>query len=145
MPKATRAQLPLTAADVHAAAARIADGVVLTPCSVSRTLSAITGVDVVVKFENVQFTASYKERGALNRLLLLDDGERARGVIASSAGNHGQAIAHHASRLGIPATVVMPETTAFVKVERTTALGASVVQFGANVSESAAHARELAA
>ena len=140
-----RGSLPVTPNDVRTAASRIAGAVVLTPASSSRTLSAITGADVVVKFENVQFTASYKERGALNRLLLLDDGERARGVIASSAGNHGQAIAHHAERLGIPATVVMPEATAFVKVERTTALGATVVQFGANIAESATHARELAA
>lgn len=137
-------RLPVTAADVQTAAERIAGGVVQTPCSPSRTLSAITGAEVLVKFENMQFTASYKERGALNRLLLLDADERARGVIASSAGNHGQAIAYHASRLGVPATVVMPETTAFVKVERTTALGATVVQHGANVSDSAAHARELA-
>jgi threonine dehydratase len=97
-----------------------------------------------VKFENLQFTASFKERGALNRLLQLDDAERGRGVIASSAGNHGQAIAYHASRLGVTATVVMPEATAFVKVERTTTLGATVVLHGANVSEAATHARELA-
>jgi threonine dehydratase len=139
-----KAGLPVTADDVRAAAGRIAGGVVPTPCSPSRTLSSITGADVRVKFENVQFTASYKERGALNRLLLLDDGQRAKGVIASSAGNHGQAIAYHASRLGIPATVVMPETTAFVKVERTAALGARVVQHGANVAESGARAREMA-
>ena len=136
--------LPVTADDVRAAAVRIEGGIVRTPCSPSRTLSAITGAEVFVKFENVQFTASYKERGALNRVLLLDDAERARGVIASSAGNHGQAIAYHASRLGVPATVVMPETTAFVKVERTTTLGATVVQHGANVSESATHARAIA-
>jgi len=140
-----KAELPVTAADVHDAAARIADGIVRTPCSESRTLSAITGAQVFVKFENVQFTASYKERGALNRVLQLTDDERGRGVIASSAGNHGQAIAYHASRLGIPATVVMPETTAFVKVERTETLGATVVQHGANVLEAATHARELAA
>jgi threonine dehydratase len=137
-------KLPVAADDVRAAAARIEGGVVRTPCSPSRTLSAITGADVVVKFENVQFTASFKERGALNRLLLLDADQRARGVIASSAGNHAQAIAYHATRLGIPATVVMPDTTAFVKVERTTALGATVVQHGADVSESATRAREVA-
>jgi threonine dehydratase len=135
------AKLPVTADDVRAAAARIAGAVVVTPASPSRTLSAITGVNVIVKFENVQFTASYKERGALNRLLVLDD---SHGVIASSAGNHGQAIAYHATRLGIPATVVMPENTAFVKVQRTTALGARVIQHGANVAECAAYARELA-
>lgn len=139
-----KTKLPVTVDDVRAAAARIEGGIVRTPCSPSRTLSAITGADVVVKFENVQFTASYKERGALNRLLLLDDAERARGVIASSAGNHAQAIAYHATRLGMPATIVMPETTAFVKVERTTALGATVVQHGANVSESGVHARGIA-
>jgi threonine dehydratase len=136
--------LPVTADDIRAAAARIEGEVVRTPASPSRTLSAITGVEVIVKFENVQFTAAYKERGALNRLLLLDDAQRAKGVIASSAGNHAQAIAYHATRLGIPATIVMPETTAFVKVERTTALGGNVVQHGANVSESATHAKELA-
>ena len=136
--------LPVTAADVHAAAERIEGGVVRTPCSESRTLSAITGATVFVKFENVQFTAAYKERGALNRVLQLSDDERSLGVIASSAGNHGQAIAYHSARLDIPATVVMPETTAFVKVERTTTLGATVVQHGANVLEAASHARELA-
>jgi threonine dehydratase len=128
---------------VSAAAERIAGAIVRTPASPSRTLSAITGADVIVKFENVQFTASYKERGALNRLLLLDGDERSRGVIASSAGNHAQAIAYHASRLGIASTIVMPEHTAFVKVERTTALGATVVMHGANVTEAAKQAREI--
>ena len=137
-------RLPVTAADVHAAADRISGGIAKTPCSLSRTLSTITGAEVSVKFENLQFTASYKERGALNRLLQLGDDERGRGVIASSAGNHGQAIAYHASRLGIPSTVVMPEHTAFVKVERTTTLGGTVVLHGANVSQSAKCAREIA-
>jgi threonine dehydratase len=144
MSRALRTNLPVTAADVHAAAERIDDGIVRTPFSPSRTLSAITGADVTVKFENDQFTASYKERGALNQLLLLDDEQQRRGVIASSAGNHGQAISHHATRLGIPATVVMPENTAFVKVQRTSALGAKVVQHGANVGESGAFARDMA-
>ena len=142
MSRTLRTELPVTAADVRAAAERISDGIVRTTFAPSQTLSQITGVDVVVKFENDQFTASYKERGALNQLLLLDDEQKRRGVIASSAGNHGQAIAYHATRLGIPATVVMPETTAFVKVERTSSLGARVVQHGANVAESGAHARE---
>lgn len=141
---APRTRLPVTADDVRAAAARIADGVVVTPSAHSQTLSKITGADVVVKFESLQYTASFKERGARNRLLLLDADERARGVIAASAGNHAQAIAHHANLLGIASTIVMPETTAFVKVERTEALGGTVVQFGTNVGESAVHARELA-
>jgi threonine dehydratase len=145
VPSAPRSRLPVTPEDVTAAAERIAGAIVRTPASPSRTLSTITGADVIVKFENVQFTASYKERGALNRLLLLTGEEVGRGVIASSAGNHAQAIAFHAGRLGIPATIVMPESTAFVKIERTTALGGTVMLHGANVSESATHAREVAA
>lgn len=124
--------LPVTAADVDAAAARIADAIVMTPLAPSHTLSSITGADVRVKFENLQFTASFKERGACNRLRLLDEAERTRGVVAASAGNHGQGVAHHAARMGIPATIVMPEGTPFVKVTRTAALGATVVQTGAD-------------
>lgn len=144
MTRALRTKLPVSAADVHAAAERIAGGIVRTTCAPSQTLSKITGVDVLVKFENDQFTASFKERGALNQLLLLDDEQRRRGVIASSAGNHAQAMAYHATRLGIPVTVVMPENTAFVKVERTRTLGAQVVQQGADVAQAGTHAREVA-
>ena len=96
--------LPISAADVRAAAARIAGAIEHTPCVHSRTLSQLTGAEVFLKFENLQFTASFKERGALNKLLSLCAAERRRGVIAMSAGNHAQAVAYHAARLGIPAT-----------------------------------------
>ena len=97
---------------------------------VSRTLSEIIGAEVWLKFENLQFTAAYKERGALNKLLQLTPEERARGVIAASAGNHAQAVAYHAKRLGIPATIVMPEPTPTVKVTQTAGHGAHVVLHG---------------
>src|SRR5213075_3027488 len=93
----------------------------------SRTLSRLTGAEVFLKLENLQFTASFKERGALNKLLSLSAEERGRGVIAMSAGNHAQAVAYHSARLGIPATIVMPVTTPFVKIEATQAYGAEVV------------------
>jgi threonine dehydratase len=120
----------LAAADVHAAADRIRGQVIATPCLHSRTLSALTGAEIHVKFENFQYTASFKERGALNALLQLDARTRRRGVVTVSAGNHGQAVACHARRLGIPATVVMPRHTPFVKVEHTRAHGAEVVLEG---------------
>lgn len=116
--------------DVVAAAAAIEGQVVRTPTARSITLSEITGADVWVKFESLQFTASYKERGALNRLLTLTPAERARGVVAMSAGNHAQALAHHGRRLGVPVTIVMPRTTPQVKVARTAHLGARVVLWG---------------
>src|SRR5687767_2157083 len=94
-----------TLADIQAAAARINGAIVKTPTLRSRTLSEITGADIWLKFENLQFTAAYKERGALNKLLALDAGERARGVVAASAGNHAQAVAYHGRRLGIPVTI----------------------------------------
>jgi threonine dehydratase len=119
--------LPVTWDDVLAAEARIKGSVERTPSAHSRTLSALLGCEVVVKFENLQFTAAYKERGALNKLLQLSDAERAAGVIAMSAGNHGQAVAYHAHRLGIDSTIVMPANTPFVKVQRTRELGARVV------------------
>ena len=106
----------VTLADVEQAAARIAGAVVRTPCLRSETLSRIVKADVWVKFENLQFTASFKERGALNTLLQLNADERGRGVIAMSAGNHAQGVAYHAGRLGIPATIVMPSFTPNVKV-----------------------------
>src|SRR5205823_14533330 len=102
--------LPVTAADVEKASAHIEGHVIRTPTTASRTLSEITGADVVVKFENLQFTASFKERGALVRLLSLDEEQRAAGVVTMSAGNFAQAVAHHAFTLGIGATVVMPTT-----------------------------------
>ena len=139
------AGLPVTWDDVAAAAHRIAGAVERTPSSVSRTLSQVLGCTVVVKFENLQFVAAFKERGALNRLLLLGDGDRAKGVVAMSAGNHAQAVAYHATRLGIDATIVMPTNTPFVKVQRTRDLGATVVLAGAGLAEAEAEAVRLAA
>jgi threonine dehydratase len=141
---ASPAHLPVTADDVVAAAARIAGAVEHTPSSHSRTLSQVLGCEVVVKFENLQFVASFKERGALNKLLQLSEGERAKGVVAMSAGNHAQAVAYHATRLGIDATIVMPTSTPFVKVQRTRELGATVVLRGEGLVEAAAEADRLA-
>jgi len=135
---------PPTIEDIRAAAERIKGSVIRTPMLVSRTLSEILGAEVWLKFENLQFTAAYKERGALNKLLQLSPEERARGVIAASAGNHAQAVAYHAKRLGIPATIVMPETTPTVKVTQTAGHGATVVLYGKIVDDAFAKARELA-
>ena len=135
----------VTPEDVDAAATRLASHLEPTPTAASPALDAVTGCDVCVKLENLQRTGSFKERGACNRLLLLDDAERSRGVIAMSAGNHGQALAYHATRLGVPCTVVMPEHAPFVKVARAAALGAKVVQHGADLVEARRHADELAA
>src|SRR6201747_1901149 len=110
--------------DILAAQARLKGHIERTPCRPSRTLSEITGAEVWVKFENQQFTAAYKERGALNKLLQLTADERRRGVIAASAGNHAQGLAYHGARLGIPVTIVMPRSTPFVKVEQTRGYGA---------------------
>jgi threonine dehydratase len=134
----------VTSADIEAAAKRIEGQVLRTPCLRSLTLSEITGAEVWLKFENFQYTAAFKERGALNRLSLLDADERRRGVIAMSAGNHAQGVAHHARRLGIPAVIVMPAFTPVVKVENTRRLGARVELVGDSVEEAAAHARALA-
>jgi len=135
---------PPTIDDIRAAAERIKGSVIRTPMLVSRTLSEIIGAEVWLKFENLQFTAAYKERGALNKLLQLTPEERARGVIAASAGNHAQAVAYHAKRLGIPAVIVMPEPTPTVKVTQTAGHGAEVVLHGAMFDDAYAHARELA-
>jgi threonine dehydratase len=129
--------------DVRAAAAAIAGGIALTPCLPSRTLSGITGADLVLKFENHQFTSSFKERGALNRLLALTPSERATGVCAPSAGNHAQGVAYHAQRLGVPATIVMPRFTPSVKVEQTRAFGADVVLHGESFDDARVHALML--
>ncbi|MEO6433268.1 MAG: threonine ammonia-lyase [Sphingomicrobium sp.] len=129
--------------DIRAAAARIEGKVVRTPMLVSRTLSEIVGAEIWLKFENLQFTAAYKERGALNKLLALTAEERARGVIAASAGNHAQAVAYHAKRLGIPATIVMPLPTPTIKVTQTEGHGATVALYGQVVDDSFEHAREL--
>ncbi len=131
-------------ADIQAAAERISGAVVETPCDYSRTLSHLTGADVWLKFENLQFTGSFKERGALNRLQALDKTERARGVIAMSAGNHAQGVAYHAKQLGIPAVIVMPEGTPFVKIENTRRLGAQVMVTGATLEDAAAAAHTRA-
>lgn len=142
--QAERAEaLPIDLADVEGAAARIRDGISETPAAASRAVSAATGADVYLKFETFHATASFKERGALNRLLQLTAEERQRGVSAVSAGNHAQAVAYHAGRLGIPATIVMPKGTPFTKVRRTEELGAEVVLAGKTFAEAAQHAAEL--
>lgn len=124
------------------AAAQVLDGsLVKTPFAMSRTLSAMLGAELWFKFENLQFTSAYKERGALNRLAQLSAAERRAGVIAMSAGNHAQGVAYHAARLGIPATIVMPETTPAVKVENTRALGAEVILHGVSFEDAAAFTR----
>jgi len=131
--------------DIRAAAERIEGAVLRTRTLKSRTLSEITGAEVYLKFENLQFTAAYKERGALNKLLHLTDDERRRGVIAASAGNHAQAVAYHGRRLGIPVTIVMPINTPTVKVMQTEEHGARVILEGATFDEAYAHARTLEA
>lgn len=135
--------LPVGIADVEAAAQAIEGAVVRTPSAVSHTLSEVLGATIVVKFENLQFTAAYKERGALNRLLHLTETERAAGVVAMSAGNHAQAVAYHARRLGIDAVIVMPEATPFIKVARTRHLGATVELHGTTLAEAASRAHQL--
>jgi threonine dehydratase len=129
--------------DILAAKDRLQGHIERTPCRHSRTLSEITGADVWVKFENLQFTAAYKERGALNKLLQLTEAEKKRGVIAASAGNHSQGLAYHAARLGIPVTIVMPRGTPFVKVQQTRAHGAEVVIDGDGYDEASAFAMRL--
>jgi len=133
----------LTIDHVRAAHDRIRDAVVHTPTLHSKTLSQITGAEVWLKFENLQFTAAYKERGALNALLLLSDEQRARGVIAASAGNHSQGLSYHGTRLGVPVTIVMPSTTPAVKVMQTEAVGGNVVLHGETFDDAYAHARAL--
>ena len=136
--------MAVTFDDVEAAAAAIAGAVEHTPCARSRTLSEITGADIVVKFENLQYTASFKERGALNKLLNLTPGDRRAGVIAMSAGNHAQGVAYHARRLGIPATIVMPRHTPMTKVRLTGKLGARVLLEGDDLGGATAAARRIA-
>ena len=130
--------------DVKAAAAAIKGAVVRTPTRLSHTLSAIAGCNIFLKFENLQFTASFKERGALNKLLSLSAEERKRGVAAVSAGNHAQGVAYHAGRLGIPATIVMPEGTPFNKVKHTKDFGARVLLDGPTLTEAYERAKTLA-
>ncbi|HLY79364.1 MAG TPA: threonine ammonia-lyase [Caulobacteraceae bacterium] len=135
--------MSLTLDDIKAAAQRVDGHLERTPCRHSRTLSAITGAEVWVKFENLQFTASYKERGALNKLLQLSSNEKGRGVIAASAGNHAQGLAYHGQRLDVPVTIVMPRGTPFVKVEQTRAFGATVIIEGDSYDAAYAHALKL--
>ena len=135
--------LPITVDDILAARTRIAGAVVKTPTLISKTLSDMLGCKVYLKFENLQFTAAYKERGALNRLLQLDEASKTKGVIAASAGNHAQGLAYHGKRLGVPVTIVMPTTTPIVKVTQTRGHGATVVQYGEKFDDAYAHARKL--
>ena len=130
--------------DIQAAADRIAGAVMVTPCVASQTLSAIAGCDLFLKFENLQFTASFKERGALNKLLTLDPDTLRQGVCAMSAGNHAQGLAYHARRLGAPATIVMPRGTPANKIARTRDHGARVIVAGNNLSEALSIAKAMA-
>lgn len=135
---------PVTLDEIEDAARTLKGAIVATPFAMSRTLSVLLGCEIWLKFENLQFTAAYKERGALNKLASLTSAERSAGVIAMSAGNHAQGVAYHAARLGIPATIVMPEGTPAVKVENTRALGARVILEGATFEDSARITRKLA-
>ncbi len=130
--------------DVLAAAVRLQGQLLSTPCVASKTLSDITGAQVFLKFENLQFTASFKERGACNMLAQLSPEQSAKGVIAMSAGNHAQGVAYHAQRLGLRAVIVMPRFTPGVKVERTRGFGAEVILHGDTLEEARIHAVELA-
>jgi threonine dehydratase len=134
----------ITLADVEAAAKRLSGKVLRTPALPCHAISAVTGAEVVLKLENLQVTGAFKERGAANRLALLSADERARGVIAMSAGNHAQAVARHAKLLGVPATIVMPKFTPSTKITRTAAWGAEVVLHGDTLAEAASHALRLA-
>ena len=133
-------KLAVTLEDIQAARERVRDAVVYTPCDRSPILSGLTGQEVFLKLENRQMTGAFKERGALNRILMLTPEQSSRGVIAASAGNHAQGVAYHASRRGIRATIVMPETTPLVKVTATRRFGAEVVLHGANYDAAYAEA-----
>src|SRR4051812_41557685 len=134
----------VTLADVEAARRRIRESIRVTPAAYSENLSRETGNTVLLKLENLHVTGSYKERGALNGMLCMSDQQRANGVIAASAGNHAQGVAHHAGRLGIHATIVMPLYTPVVKVSATKNWGADVVMHGKNFEEALAEARRRA-
>src|SRR5689334_7541314 len=137
--------LPVTIEAIHRAAAAIADAVAHTPVIRAASLSELAGAGLYLKLETLHRTGSFKERGALNKLLSLNAAERRAGVVAMSAGNHAQGVAYHARRLGIPATIVMPRFTPFVKVENTRRLGARVVLEGDDLDRAAAKAYALAA
>jgi threonine dehydratase len=143
--RSDRQIFPVTFADIEAAAGAIAGDVEITPARRSRILSQLAGANLFLKFENLQFTASFKERGALNKLKSLDGDARKRGVAAMSAGNHAQGVAYHAGRLNIPTTIVMPEGTPFTKVKHTRDFGARVLIEGGSLSQSFARAHALAA
>jgi threonine dehydratase len=145
MTKSTQTKLPVTLADVEAAATTLAGFVKRTSFEHSRTLSGITGAEVWLKFENLQFTATFKERGALNRLAALSADQRRQGVIAASAGNHAQGVAYHAARLSIPATIFVPVGTPTVKIENTRRHGANVIEGGATLEEAASLAKAYGA
>src|SRR5258705_13021573 len=132
--------LTVTCADIQAAAEAIRGAIEITPARHSRTLSGLARAEIFLKFENLQFTASFKERGALNKLLTLSEEERKRGVIAASAGNHAQALAYHGQRLGVPVTIVVPKATPMVKVEHTRRFGAEGVIEGESYDEAGEHA-----
>jgi threonine dehydratase len=145
MPDSQLPELPVTLADIQAAAKVLEGNIERTELAHSRTLSAITGAEVWIKLENRQYTAAFKERGALNKLAKLSDNEKKYGVIAASAGNHAQGVAYHARRLGIPATIVMPLTTPFNKVEHTRDHGARVLLEGMTFDEAKSHAYDVCA
>ncbi|HET8732660.1 MAG TPA: threonine ammonia-lyase [Anaeromyxobacteraceae bacterium] len=133
----------VTLKDVQAARERVREAIYLSPCARTETLSRVSGVQAFLKLDNLQMTGAYKERGALNKLLTLGAAERARGLIAASAGNHAQAVAYHAGRLGVSATIVMPETTPIMKVARTRRHGARVVLAGTSYDEAYLEARRM--
>src|SRR5262252_8902975 len=137
-------RLKVTLADIEAARRTMSGHVLRTPMLEAPPLSALTGAQVYVKYENLQVTNSFKERGACVKLAALDKDERRRGVIAMSAGNHAQAVAYHARRLGIPATIVMPVATPFVKIKATERLGATVILDGETVAEAQTRAEAIA-
>ncbi len=139
----TQTPSAVTYAAIAAAAKRLAGRIERTPTLRSRTLSEITGAEIWIKFENLQFTAAFKERGALNKLMQMPAAEKKRGVIAASAGNHAQALAYHAQRLGVPTTIVMPRATPFVKVEQTRHWGAEIVLDGETFDDAHALALKL--
>lgn len=135
----------VTLSDIQAARVRLEHAIYQTPCPLSQTLSRLCGCNTYFKYENLQMTGSFKERGALNKLLQLSTAERNAGVVAASAGNHAQGVAHHATRLGIRSVIVMPKATPLIKVANTADLGGEVVLHGATYDEALAHARELSA
>jgi threonine dehydratase len=133
----------VTLSDIQTARVRLGRAIYRTPCPLSHTLSRLCGCQTYFKLENLQMTGSFKERGALNKLLQISPAERKAGVVAASAGNHAQGVAHHATRLGIRSVIVMPKATPLVKIVNTRDLGGEVVLHGANYDEALAHAKEL--